>query len=38
VALTIIALGATITTIQRILHVRHQARQQASNPPTETNT
>ena len=39
IALGIIALGATITTIQRILHVRSQARQQTSttNPP-ETNT
>jgi phosphatidylglycerophosphate synthase len=39
VALAVIALGATITTIQRILHVRNQARQQASSPqPSETNT
>jgi phosphatidylglycerophosphate synthase len=38
VALAIIAVGATITTIQRILHVRNQARQQASTTPTETNT
>lgn len=38
VALAIIAIGATITTIQRILHVRSQARQQASSHPTETNT
>lgn len=38
-ALTIIAVGATITTIQRILHVRNQARQQASTTnPTETKT
>jgi CDP-diacylglycerol--glycerol-3-phosphate 3-phosphatidyltransferase len=38
IALAIIAIGATITTIQRILHVRNQARQQASSHPTETNT
>ena len=38
IALGIIALGATITTIQRILHVRSQARQQASSQATETNT
>lgn len=39
VALTIIAIGGLITTIQRILHVRNQARQQASaTNPTETNT
>jgi CDP-diacylglycerol--glycerol-3-phosphate 3-phosphatidyltransferase len=38
VALLIIAIGATITTIQRILHVRSQARQQATSHPTETNT
>jgi CDP-diacylglycerol--glycerol-3-phosphate 3-phosphatidyltransferase len=37
VALTVITAGATVTTIQRILHVRSQARQQASSPPTETN-
>jgi phosphatidylglycerophosphate synthase len=37
-ALAIIAIGATITTIQRILHVRNQARQQASSHPTEMNT
>jgi CDP-diacylglycerol--glycerol-3-phosphate 3-phosphatidyltransferase len=37
VALTVITAGATVTTIQRILHVRSQAKQQASNPPTETN-
>jgi CDP-diacylglycerol--glycerol-3-phosphate 3-phosphatidyltransferase len=36
--LAFIAIGATITTIQRILHVRSQARQQASSHPTETNT
>jgi phosphatidylglycerophosphate synthase len=33
-----ITVGATITTIQRILHVRSQARQQASSQATETNT
>jgi CDP-diacylglycerol---glycerol-3-phosphate 3-phosphatidyltransferase len=38
IALGIIAVGATITTIQRILHVRSQARQQSSTHPTETNT
>jgi len=39
IALGIIAVGATITTIQRILHVRSQARQQASTTnPSETNT
>ena len=38
VALLIITIGATITTIQRIVHVRSQARQQASSHPTETNT
>jgi CDP-diacylglycerol--glycerol-3-phosphate 3-phosphatidyltransferase len=38
IALAIIVVGATITTIQRILHVRTQARQQASSQPTETNT
>jgi len=32
VALTIIAIGATITTIQRILHVRDQAMQQSTTP------
>ena len=37
-ALAIIGAGSTITTIQRILHVRNQARQQASSHPTETNT
>jgi len=36
-ALAIIAIGGLITTIQRILHVRSQARQQASSHPTETN-
>jgi phosphatidylglycerophosphate synthase len=34
-ALLIIGVGATITTIQRIVHVRNQARQQASSQPTE---
>jgi phosphatidylglycerophosphate synthase len=38
IALGVIAIGATITTIQRILHVRSQARQQASSHTTETNT
>ena len=38
IALGIIAVGATITLIQRILHVRSQARQQASSNTTETNT
>ena len=38
IALGIITLGATITTIQRILHVRNQARLQASTQPTETST
>lgn len=33
--LVIIAVGSTITTIQRILHVRNQARQQTSSQPTE---
>lgn len=38
-ALAIIAIGGLLTTIQRILHVRSQARQQASiTNPTETNT
>jgi len=37
-ALGIITIGATIATIQRILHVRRQARQQPSSHPTETNT
>ncbi len=32
VALTIIAIGATITVIQRILHVRRQAKSQPTNP------
>ena len=34
-ALAIIAIGATITTIQRILHVREQANREASSRPTE---
>jgi CDP-diacylglycerol--glycerol-3-phosphate 3-phosphatidyltransferase len=37
-ALLIIGVGATITTIQRIVHVRNQARQQASSQPTENVT
>jgi phosphatidylglycerophosphate synthase len=37
-ALGIILLGSIITVIQRILHVRNQARQQSSKIPTETNT
>lgn len=35
IALGIIAVGATITTIQRILHVRAQANRVASSRPTE---
>jgi phosphatidylglycerophosphate synthase len=38
VALGVITIGATITTIQRIVHVRNQARQQASSQPTENVT
>lgn len=38
VALAIIALGATITTIQRILHVRSQALQQSTNQPSENHS
>ena len=38
VALAIIAIGGLLTTIQRIIHVRNQARPQASSQPTETNT
>jgi CDP-diacylglycerol---glycerol-3-phosphate 3-phosphatidyltransferase len=34
-ALAIIAVGATITTLQRILHVRAQAIREAAPPPTE---
>jgi phosphatidylglycerophosphate synthase len=34
-ALIIIAVGATITTLQRILHVRAQAIQEAAGPPIE---
>jgi phosphatidylglycerophosphate synthase len=37
-ALAMITLGSILTTIQRILHVRSQGRQQASSQPTETNT
>jgi phosphatidylglycerophosphate synthase len=33
--LAVIAIGATITTIQRILHVRAQANREASSHPTE---
>jgi phosphatidylglycerophosphate synthase len=35
IALGIVAVGATITTIQRILHVRSQANQPATSRPTE---
>jgi CDP-diacylglycerol--glycerol-3-phosphate 3-phosphatidyltransferase len=35
-ALAIIAIGATITTIQRILHVRAQANREAPRRPTDT--
>lgn len=38
VALALIAVGATITTIQRIIHVRNQARRQSSSQPTENET
>jgi CDP-diacylglycerol--glycerol-3-phosphate 3-phosphatidyltransferase len=38
IALGIIAVGATITVIQRIIHVRSQALQQSTPEPTETNT
>ena len=34
-ALAIIAIGSTITTIQRILHVRSQANREATSRPTE---
>lgn len=37
-ALVIIGVGSTISTIQRILHVRSQALQQSTTQPTETNT
>jgi CDP-diacylglycerol--glycerol-3-phosphate 3-phosphatidyltransferase len=37
-ALGIIAVGATITTIQRIHHVRSQALRETSSPPTENQT
>lgn len=37
-ALAIIAIGGLLTTIQRIIHARSQARQQASSHPTERNT
>jgi phosphatidylglycerophosphate synthase len=36
IALAIIAVGATITTIQRVLHVRAQANRAASSRPTDT--
>jgi phosphatidylglycerophosphate synthase len=35
IALGVIAIGGTITTIQRILHVRAQANREASSRPTE---
>ena len=35
IALAIIAIGSTITTIQRILHVRAQANREATSRPTE---
>ena len=38
IALGIIALGATITLIQRILHVRSQALRESTTESTETNT
>jgi len=38
IALAIIAVGGTITTIQRIVHVRSQARQQSSSQPAENHT
>jgi phosphatidylglycerophosphate synthase len=38
IALGIIAIGSLITTIQRIVHVRNQARQRASSQPTENVT
>ncbi len=38
IALWIITAGSIITTIQRILHVRSQARQQSSSHPTENDT
>ena len=38
IALGIIAIGSLITVIQRIVHVRNQARQQASSQPTENVT
>jgi CDP-diacylglycerol--glycerol-3-phosphate 3-phosphatidyltransferase len=37
-ALAMITLGSIVTTIQRIVHVRNQARQQASSQPTENVT
>ena len=38
IALGIIAVGATITLIQRILHVRSQALQQSTNQPSENHS
>ena len=38
IALAIIAVGATITLVQRILHVRSQALQQSTSQPSEMNT
>ena len=34
-ALVVITIGSTITTIQRILHVRAQAKRETSSLPTE---
>ena len=36
--LAVITIGSILTTVQRILHVRNQARQQASSQQTERNT
>lgn len=38
IALAIIAIGGLLTTIQRILHVRSQAKQQSTSQPTENHT
>ena len=38
IALAVIAVGATLTLIQRILHVRSQALQQSTSQPSEMNT
>jgi phosphatidylglycerophosphate synthase len=38
IALGLIAIGSLITTIQRIVHVRNQARRQAASQPTENVT